>query len=126
MTVHPEILVGYAVAHDQGGLVLPAAALSDGYALLFERDVDNPFVTTPVRGEDWRQPGHRFAGLLWAHVVALEPMAGGQRWWKPPVFPIAIHCKFPVGDSIVITILSDAVLVMRPQRLHRQTGHRSP
>ncbi|WP_436759502.1 hypothetical protein [Streptosporangium sp. V21-05] len=126
MIVHAGKVDVPADARARGVIVRPAADLRNGYALLFERDADNPFVTTQVRGEDWQQPGHRFAGLLWAHLADLAPLAGGQRWWKPPVYPIAIYCEFSTGDSIVTTVSSDALLVIRPQRPHHRAAYRTP
>ncbi|WP_329091094.1 MULTISPECIES: hypothetical protein [unclassified Streptosporangium] len=126
MIVHAGNVAGHADARAQGVIVRPATDLRNGYALLFERDPDNPFVTTPARGEEWQRRGQRFAGLLWAHIADLAPLAGDQRWWEPPVYPIAIYCEFSTGDSIVTTAVSDALLVIRPQRPHRRAAHRTP
>lgn len=126
MTVQIEDIAAHMDAHDQGPTVRPAADLRNGHALLFERDPSIPFVTTPVRGEEWQRQGHRFTGLLWARVADLEPLAGGQRWRNPPVYPIALYCEFPTADSITITVLSDALLVIQPRRPPRWTTHRTP
>lgn len=126
MSIHAGNIAGHVDACDQEVIVRPATDLHNGYALLFERDPDNPFVTTPARGEEWQRRGHRFANLLWAHVADLEPLAGGQRWWKPPVHPIAIYCEFSTGDSIVTTVSSDTLLVIRSQRPGRRASHRTP
>ncbi|WP_433374397.1 hypothetical protein [Streptosporangium sp. CA-115845] len=121
MTAQIEDIAARAGTHDQGPTVQPAADLRNGHALLFERDPSIPFVTTPVRGEEWQRRGHRFMGLLWARVADLEPLAGGQRWWKPPVYPIALYCEFPTADSITITVLSDALVVIQLRWSPRRT-----
>ncbi|MFI6452996.1 hypothetical protein ACIBF6_15705 [Streptosporangium amethystogenes] len=126
MIVHIEDIATRAGTYDQGPTVQPAADLRNGHALLFERDPNRPFVTTPVRGEEWQRQGRRLTGLLWARVADLEPFAGGQRWWKPPVYPIALYCEFPAAGSITISVLSETLLVIQPQRPPRRTTHRIP
>lgn|GEM_PF-6228690 len=121
-----EDLAAPADAPDQGAVVWPAGDLRNGHVLLFERDRDRPFVTTPVRGEKWRGQGHRLPGLLWARVTGLEPLAGGQRWWDPLVYPIALCCEFPAADSITITVLSDTLLVIQPSHPGHSPRRRTP
>ncbi|MEU6743015.1 hypothetical protein [Streptosporangium sandarakinum] len=67
-----------------------------------------------MRGEEWRRQPHRLTDLLWARVTDLCPLPGGRR-----SHPIAVCCEFPAGDSLVTTVLSDALVVMEPRRSPR-------
>ncbi|GAA3109817.1 hypothetical protein [Streptosporangium carneum] len=96
-------------------MIRPAAQLGNGYGLLFAQDRYNPFQLSPLRGEDW-QAGRFASGLLWARVADLESLPGGQRWWKPPIHPVALYCEFTAGGSIALIVSSDALVVTRPQR----------
>jgi hypothetical protein len=97
MTVHVEDIAARAGTHDQDPAVWPAADLRNGYALLFERDPNRPFVTTPVRGEEWQRQGHRFTGLLWARVADLEPLAGGPTSVETARLPHRALLRVPNG-----------------------------
>ncbi len=92
-------------------LVRLAADLDTGDGLLFERDRHAPFRLLPVRAEDWRQ-GRRSGDLVWARVTGLEVLPGGRRWWRPPDYPIALHCAFPQDGLLTITVLSDTPVVL--------------
>ncbi|MEV7013927.1 hypothetical protein [Streptosporangium sp. NPDC051022] len=106
-------------------LVRPAAELRNGYGLLFVQDRYNAFQFTPLQGERWKEP-QPSSDLMWARVADLEPLPGGQHWWRPPVHPIALYCEFAAGGSIATIVLSDALVVMRPRRLPRRMGRLTP
>ncbi|MEV7013577.1 hypothetical protein [Streptosporangium sp. NPDC051022] len=101
-------------------VVRPAAELGNGYGLLFVRARYSVFQFIPLQGEHWKEP-QPSSDLLWARVADLEPLPGGQRWWRPPIYPIALYCEFAAGGSIATIVLSDALVVMRPRRVGRLT-----
>ena len=101
-----------------GALVRPAHHLRLGDCLAFERDDDQPFRITPVRGDDYeREP--RGVDLVWGQVTHLERLGSGGRWWRPPTFLLSVSCSFCCGASIITTLFNQSPVLLRPRRAQR-------
>ncbi|MER5619957.1 hypothetical protein ABT061_02800 [Streptosporangium sp. NPDC002544] len=105
------VLPGRSPGLTTRALVRPAEELRLGDLLAFERDHDQPFRITPVRGDEYGR-GHRSVDLLWGQVTQLGRLDSGGGWWKPTTFLLLICCSFVSDASLITTLFNHSSVLL--------------